>query len=142
MEEWFLKSELEDQEQVEKFAEKEIMEKASKQMCAQIHETYYMGNIISSRSKEQMESLFINKKKKETYLSWWKNKSKKTCILRIFILSIRHCWREKSHNSAYPAAIPEIKVQRGKSYKLQDKKEIQRKMNQTVIWTVFCNTAH
>lgn len=144
MEEWLLKSELEDQEQVEKFAEKEIMEKASKQMCAEIHETYYMGNISSSRSKEQMESLFINKKtQKEAYLSWWKNKSKETCILRIFILSIRHYWREKSHNSAYPAAIPEIKVQREKSYKLQDKKKkIQRKMNQTVICTVFWNTAH
>lgn len=34
MEERLLKSELEDQEQVEKFAEKEIMEQASKQMCA------------------------------------------------------------------------------------------------------------
>lgn len=86
-----------------------------------------MGNSSSSRSKEQMESLFINKKQKETYLSWWKNKSKETCILRIFILSIRHCWREKSHNSAYPTTIPEIKVQREKSYKLQDKKKDTKK---------------
>lgn len=39
MAEWLLKSELEDQEQVQKFAEKEIMEKSSKQMCVQIHGT-------------------------------------------------------------------------------------------------------